>query len=446
MSKAKTTTASAIDASKLKRHGTLTAEEVCAWMILAGFPKKPQVLAEGIATSYEESGGWQTAITSDGIHIGLWQEEPTFGSKSDREDAKASTEAAYKVWKADGESFDDAWGQSDNYAGKNGAANYISIAEQVIKSGVTGSPKEESSNTTTEAEGEVGGAVNIHAVEAAAKAAAFSTYLEIPGLFDKAESLALKGQRSLMNDTPLLPFIEQLTKSSLRRFQSLPNGNFYAFYPDYFGRLTKSPYWEIHDIEILDGSINLSDEALATHVYIVGDNAGWYDGVTEVDKAGSAGVVTIFHAMMAHFITGYSEEKKPEEQTKKQKADEALKTKAQVLNFLKKYGARPFYEEAPMVRSPYFEMFLAYQQFCLLWSKQFLTTFELTYMPELFPGGIVSLPEHGLQLFIEEVSHEFDYTTGFKTNVQFSSPASTSTGPLGLSDGMIRADALEPST
>jgi hypothetical protein len=149
---------------------------------------------------------------------------------------------------------------------------------------------------------------------------------------------------------------------------------------------------------------------------------------------------------MAHFVTGYSEEKKPEEPSKQERVAEASKTKAQVLNFLKRYGARPFYEEAPMVRSPYFEMFLAYQQFCLLWSKQFLTEFELTYMPELFPGGIVSLPEHGLQLFIEEVSHEFDYENGFRTTVTFSSPSSTETGPLGLSDGMIRADVLEPHT
>lgn len=441
MSKAKTTPASTIDASKLKRKGVLTPEECAAWMIIAGFPKNAQVLAEGLATIYGESGFNSEADNGQG-YLGLWQEEEGFGgiSNPDRTDAKISTEYAFKRWKSDGESFIGAWGAWDNEAHSN-YGGYEKAAENVIKSGVTGKA-EESANTTTEAAGGVGGTVNIQEVEAAAKAAAFSAYLEIPGLFDKAESEALRGQRSLMNDSPLLPFIEQLVKSSLRRFQSLPNGNFYAFYPDYFGGLHRSPYFEIHDIEILDGKINLSDEALATHVYIVGDNAGWYDGVTEVDKIASAGVVTIFHAMMAHFITGYSEEKSPKEKTKA----EALKTKAQVLNFLKKYGARPYYEEAPMIKSPYFEMFLAYQQFCLLWSKQFLSEFELTYMPELFPGGLVSLPEHGLQLFIEEVSHEFDYENGFKTTVAFSAPTSTSTGPLGINDGMIRADALEPNT
>lgn len=442
MSKAKESAASVIDVSKLKRSGTITPEELCAWMLHAGFPKDATILAEGCGVVYQESK-FNCEITSDNVHYGLWQEEESFGSVKQRTDAKESTESAYRRWKSDGNTFDEAWGRYDGYANKAHLSEYMHIAESVIKKGVTGTA-EGTSGTTTEAEGEVGGSVSLASVEAAAKAAAFSTYLELPGIFDQAESYALRGQRSLMNDEPLLPFIEQLTKSSLRRFQSLPNGNFYAFYPDYFGGLGKTPYWEIMDIEIMNGEIQLSDEALATHVYVVGDNSGYFDGVTEVDKAGSAGVVTIFHAMMSNFIEGYKNEPKGDtpKESKKKRKEQAAKTKAEALNFLKKYGARPFYEEAPMVRSPYFEMFLAFQQFCLLWSKQFLTKFELTYMPELFPGGLVALPEHGLQLFIEEVSHEFDYESGFKTNVNFSAPASLKNGPVGLSDGMIRTHAL----
>lgn len=436
--KAKESASTQIDASKLKRVGTLAPEEICAWMLIAGFPKSARVLAEGCGVVYQESK-FSTSITSDNIHYGLWQEEETFGTIKQRTDAKESTEAAHKRWLADGETFDEAWGKYDGYANKANLSKYLSTAEHVLKSGVTGTP--EGAENTSEASGEVTGGVSLAEVEAAAKAAAFSTYLEIPGLFEQQESYALRGERSLMNDQPLIGLIEQLTKASLRRFQSLPNGNFYAFYPDYFGGLTKTPYWEIHDIEIMDGSINLSDDALATHVYVVGDNSGFYDGITEIDKASSAGVVTIFHAMMANFITGYKEAT-PKEENKEERQERAIKTKAQAFAFLKKYGARPFYEEAPMVRSPYYEMFLAFQQFCLLWSKQFLTEFKLTYMPELYPGGLVSLPEHGLQLFIEEVSHEFDYENGFKTVVAFSAPASLENGPLGLSDGMIRADAL----
>jgi hypothetical protein len=226
----------------------------------------------------------------------------------------------------------------------------------------------------------------------------------------------------------------------MRRFQSLPNGDFYAFYPDYFGGMNhRTPYWEIRDIEILSGNMNLSDDALATHVYIVGDNVGLWDGIGIEDQVSSAGVVTLFQAMATNFITGLGSKHKKTPDKK-----EAAATRDQVLSFLRKYGARPYYEETPMIRSGFYEMFLAYQKFCLLWSKQFEATFELTYMPELIPGGLVALPDHGIQLFVEEVAHTFDYTDGFTTQAVFSSPVALEGGPKGIHEGMIRADVLVP--
>ena len=290
------------------------------------------------------------------------------------------------------------------------------------------------------------GSVSLAGVESTAKASAFATYLQLPGILDQAESMALKGVRSLMNDQPLLPFVEQLCQASLRRFQSMPNGNFFAFYPDYFGGMNhRTPYWQINDIEILDGQINLSDEALATHVYVVGDTVGLYDGVNVEDEVASAGVVTLFEAMAANFITGLDKEghgiPTPKSKT-------ALNTKNEVINFLQKYGARPYFEEAPMVRSGFYEMFLAFQRFCMLWSQQFLTQFTFTYMPELFPGGLIALPDHGLQFFVEEVEHDFDYENGFTTTAMLSSPTALegSNGPPGIHEGMIRAGALDPTS
>lgn len=293
------------------------------------------------------------------------------------------------------------------------------------------------SNEGEESPNSVGSGVSLSEVEATAKAAAFQAYLDLPGLLDQAESLALKGERSLMNDQPLLPFIEQLSQASLRRFQSMPNGNFFGFYPDYFGGLEhRTPYWEINDIEILEGNMNLSDDSLATHVYVVGDSIGFFDGITPEDMAASSGVTTLFEAMASNFITGL--------EPKGESKHETLSKKNQVLNFLKRYGARPFYEEAPMVRSGYYEMFLSYQRFCMLWSKQFTAEFKFTYMPELFPGGLIALPEHGIQLFIEGVSHEFDYENGFFTVAELSSPAAMKGGPTGIHEGMIRGGALTP--
>lgn len=290
--------------------------------------------------------------------------------------------------------------------------------------------------------GTLSGDVDLAAVEATAKAAAFATYLELPDVGNSMESLALRGERSLLNDQPLMPFVEQLCTASLRRFQSMPNGNFFAFYPDYFGGMNhRTPYWEISDIEILDAQLDLSDNALATHVYVVGDVVGLYDGVTVEDKVASAGVVTLYQAMAANFITGLD----GETNSLKVPENKKITEKSEVVAFLTKYGARPYLEEAPMVRSGFYEMFLAFQRFCMLWSQQFLTTFQLTYMPELFPGGLIALPDHGIQLFVEEVAHSFSYTDGFTTTATVSSPAALKGGPTGIHEGMIRSGALKPT-
>lgn len=296
--------------------------------------------------------------------------------------------------------------------------------------------------------------------ESLAKAAAFATYFQLTTLMERSLSTALTGEKSLMNDKPLFPFIQQLTEASLRNFQSMPNGNFYAFYPDYFGGMGhRTPYWDISDVEIIDGRIDLSDEALATHVFIVGSTSALGE-ISLNDQRNSSGVVTVFNAFMLGFLDGNFapegtdpfEETPPGKKAKKleasaleewQKNSPTLANKDNAIAFLKKYGARPHYEEMPMIRSPYYELFLAFQRFCLLWSKQFLTTFELTFMPELFPGGIVRFPEHGIQCYIDEVTHNCSYTSGFTTTVALSAPASSDgdpTNPVNL--GMVRADPL----
>lgn len=295
--------------------------------------------------------------------------------------------------------------------------------------------------------------------ESLAKAAAFATFFQLASALEVQRSTKLTGEKSLMNDKPLFPFIQQLTEASMRNFQSMPNGNFFAFYPDYFGGMGhRTPYWTISDMEIIDGNIDLSDNDLATHVYIVGSTSGSMSptiGITE--ELQSAGVVTIFNAFMVDFLNGnYAPDvqdpyetnpprgkaaKKVEAKGEKwRKKQESLANKDNAVAFLKKYGARPHYEQEPLIRSPYYELFLAYQRFCLLWSKQFLTTFELTFMPELFPGGLIELGDHGIQCYIDEVSHNCSYEGGFTTTVNLSAPAAIDgKARSDINQGMVRA-------
>lgn len=284
------------------------------------------------------------------------------------------------------------------------------------------------------------------------KATAFATTLEFPSILDTVESIGLQGAKSLMNDQPLFPFVEQLAGAALRSFQSMPNGNFFAFYPDYFGSMNhRVPYWEINDIEIIDGGIDLSDEALATHVYVVGDTVPEFSevggGVNWLDELVSGGVVNIFNAAQAGFVLQENTDAR-ERKDGKDKATPLLVDKDQALKFLQRYGARPYLEQAPQIRSPYFEAFRAYQLFQKLWSQQFLTTIQFTFMPELYPGGLVGFPDHGWQCYVEEVSHTFDYETGFTTDANLSSPAALANAPIpsSISNGMVSADIAATRT
>ena len=304
----------------------------------------------------------------------------------------------------------------------------------------------------------LGGAGNLANGESLAKAAAFASFFQLATVAEIVEAQSLTGEKSLMNDKPLFPFVQQLTEASLRNFQSMPNGNFFAFYPDYFGGMGhRTPYWNVKDVEIIDGNMNLSDDALATHVYIVGSTLGSL-GASTIDliaELQSSGVVTIFNAFMLDFLNGTTkmnnvedpfDSKKKTDKKNKEKPDSEdqpfLTKKDNAIAFLKKYGARPHYEQMPIIRSPYYELFLAYQRFCLLWSQQFSTEFQLTFMPELFPGGIIEFEEHGIQCYIDEVTHNCSYAGGFTTSISVSAPASTVPVGENKNVGMIRAGIL----
>jgi hypothetical protein len=249
-----------------------------------------------------------------------------------------------------------------------------------------------------------------------AKAQAFTAELNFPSVQDMTTAMILGGAgKGLMHDQQILPFIQQLTQASLRSFQSLPNGDFYAFYPDYFGETNhRAPYWNIDDIEVLNGGINLSDAPLVTHQYAVGDNTYPVDNQL-INMLFSAGTITVFNAFLSSDALGINTDTK---------GMTSVMSQAEAIEFVKRYGARPNVANYPMVRSSLYEMFLAYQGFMLAWSNQFQTPFSMTFMPELFPGGKVAFPNHGLQMYINSVTHSWDYAeAGFTTSAVLSAPA-----------------------
>lgn len=277
-----------------------------------------------------------------------------------------------------------------------------------------------------------GGGISKEAAQGISTASAFGTVIELPTMAETLESLAYSGQKSYMNDKPLIDFVEQLCSASMRTYMSLPDGRFYAFFPDHFGTFNpnRPPYWEIDDVELIEGDMILSDENLKTHVYVVGDTQ--YDMKIDFnDRLMTSGIVTIFNAFETNWLLS------------QQGSKGKLPLFKDAATFLNRYGVRPDYHEEPMIRSKYFEAFSAFQRFMQQWSLQFITQFQFTFMPELYPGGRVAFKDHDLVCYIDSVQHQFDYAGGFETFAQLSSPSAKDTNNDGMMEkftyGMVKS-------
>lgn len=250
--------------------------------------------------------------------------------------------------------------------------------------------------------------------------AAFTAQFAFP--FDYLKANFLTGDKELMNVISCMDGVSQFCAASMRNFMSLPGGQFLAFYPDYFGAHGRQPYWTINDIEITNGGIQFNDQSLATHVYTIGDTFGGDGQINFMDDFVSRGVVTLdMPLLLKSFLLPIKgsgdnitqDDGNPFGAT-------TLKTASEFMNH---YGARPYEEDMPQIRNSFFEFLYAYQRFIQKWAGCFNTSFSFTFQPEIMAGGIIGFPQHNLQMYVEQVSHQWDYSQGFATTAQLSSPA-----------------------
>lgn len=260
-------------------------------------------------------------------------------------------------------------------------------------------------------------------------AAAFTSQFAIP--VNYIESQRLTGEKALLNDISCLDAVGQFCAASMRTFMSLPNGKFLAFYPDYFGAHGRKPYWQIFDIEMLNMGIQLNDTSLATHVYVVGDTFGFGDqseGMQAFNAIDTRGVATLTQAsILESLIVPINHHKFGGNQ--KESAWGRLKD---AYAFLNHYGARPFTQQEPLIRNTFYEFLYAWQTFEQKWAQTFNTEVLFTFQPEVMAGGIIEFPQHNLQMYVESVTHTWDYTEGFFTQAVLSSPAAVKDNGLGV--------------
>ena len=293
-----------------------------------------------------------------------------------------------------------------------------------------------------------------------AKNVAFNIAFNFPGSL--LESVLLTGERALENDVKLLESVAEICKASLRTFSSLPNGDFVAWYPDYFNLTGRNPWLVISPTEITSCTISLSDKQLVTHVYVLGNPFGFNaDSGSQInlewyEKLLGSGVVTlerpwVLDSFLRPFETKDELIKRtnsntnqtntqyiPQVQQNSSKRPRGiLEGAGSVLKFLERYGARPYFEKVPTIRHPIFEFFYAYHTFIQKWSEQFASKISMTFMPELFPGMIIEINLNNnsedkdvgsVTFYVKEVSHNFSYESGFSTDAIVVAPGTTKQG------------------
>ena len=240
------------------------------------------------------------------------------------------------------------------------------------------------------------------------------TYMFEPERFNDELSEMLTGKHASLNDQPLIQIVKALCSARMCQFQSSPDGQFLAFYPDYFGMDgSNPPQLTLEDIEIKDFTISINDNALATHVWVQGSNGPDPGSVLQGVDAylTSPGIVTVEDEWLFQLAT--SEMYFAPEFT-------------DVDEFLGRYGIRPFrdqpYTNINSMDNPAAMLVVAIRVFMERWAQQYQTQVQLTFMPELFPGMRIQLASHDLVVYVESVTHNFDYSSGFTTSASVLAP------------------------
>jgi cell wall-associated NlpC family hydrolase len=248
----------------------------------------------------------------------------------------------------------------------------------------------------------------------------------------------LAGVRSLMNDSPILPFIDMMAKASMRSWCAAPNGDFISWFPDYFGVYQTAGIMDVTNVELQDFTIVWSDESLFTHQFTAGTYAPSVFGsapggpIAIGNMVQTMGIATVQTPDVLKALLNLSE------------ADLAPNGSGSVLikQILDRFGVRPNFTPMQTIVGHLAEFWYALYLFQLNWASQFNTVIPITFMPELYPGMLLRLKQFGFQCYVTGVTHSFNLTQGggFKTDVNVIAPSATdNSGLYGMAKGGLTA-------
>jgi cell wall-associated NlpC family hydrolase len=229
------------------------------------------------------------------------------------------------------------------------------------------------------------------------------------GQFASPTADLFTGEKAFIDDQPLMSTIISVSQAGLRNFMSAPNGDFIAYYPDYFGLDGHQVGYVLEDIEIKDARIDWSDDPLTTHVYICGDWTGLGSPGEIEAMLLTAGVATVENPTLWSRLAAAA----PGGQNAGMSGSDLMA----------RYGVRPLNANYAQAGSPELEFLLACQVFTQKWAEQYKTRISITFMPEIFPSMRVQLGQHGIVVYVSEVDHQFDFENGFTTELVIMAPA-----------------------
>lgn len=231
------------------------------------------------------------------------------------------------------------------------------------------------------------------------------------------ESPILTGYRALMNDVPLITVIEEMVGAAGRHYCAAPNGDFIAWFPDFWGEYGLAGRVDVELIELKDFTVSWSDDSLITHQFVEGSLEPGAVGVaptgivSDVSNMLTRGIVTVDMQNVLTALTNVASSEYP-----------WLKDPAQ---FLDRFGARVRRDQVPTIAGGEQTFWYAVNQFTHAWASQFSCSVPMTFMPELFPGMLLRIPAYGVQFYVAAVSHRWDMSneSGFTTTAVVMAPS-----------------------
>lgn len=236
-------------------------------------------------------------------------------------------------------------------------------------------------------------------------------------------------EAAFINDEPIIQTVVALCTASMRKFQSMPNGDFSAYYPDYFGLDGKDAVLDLEDIEMKNVNINWNDDALATHVYVAGSSNPRGASQGTIGWLNTKGIATVENNWLFKRMAAVA----PQVRGSEFRSGSDL---------MRRYGVRPLTQDMPAIQNGAMEFLMAMQIFMTKWAEQYSTQVEFAFMPELYPGMRINLVGHKLQVYVAAVTHSGDFENGFTTSATIMAPSTPDIRRIATTvDNLVRTGA-----